>query len=116
MVLLFACGILMPSSGYAQDLFFSSIEDMPLMPGLVELPEQTVVFDKPEGRIVESVAQIESVSQGDIQAFYDASLTQFGWKRLGDHTYVRQHEVLELNVEVIDGQEYLRVMVRPREG
>lgn len=99
----------MPSS------FFSSIRDMPLMPGLLELPDQTVVFDKPQGRIIESVALIESVTQSDIQAFYEQALPQFGWQRLGSNSYIRQNEALEFNVEVIDGQRFLRVMVRPRE-
>src|SRR5688572_24242600 len=40
--------------------FFSEMQDIPVVPGITEVIDQTVTFDKPEGRIVESVAEIES--------------------------------------------------------
>src|SRR5690554_5350063 len=43
-----------PGDGRAYDepapQFFTALQDVPLMPGLHEVPEMTVVFDKPEGR------------------------------------------------------------------
>jgi hypothetical protein len=38
------------------DAFFQSVNDIPLMPGLNEITDQEMVFDKPEGRIAEAAA------------------------------------------------------------
>lgn len=93
--------------------FFSTIRDIPLMPGLKELTDQTLVFDKPEGRIIESVAEIESQSVGDIKHFYQDTLPQLGWTRIAEMSYVRQDEHLYLDFETYEGQNFMRVMVSP---
>ena len=52
-----ACGV----DAGAQDAriaFVSGIEDLPLMPGLEEVDETTMVFDTPAGRIVEASASL----------------------------------------------------------
>ena len=53
----------------AQDDFISSIDDLPLMPGLVE-EEGGMVFDSPSGRIVEAFAT-GNVSPGEVLSFYN---------------------------------------------
>ena len=93
--------------------FFTTIQDMPLMPGLEELPDQTLVFDKPEGRIIESVASTGSLSIDAIQKFYEDTLPQFGWSRIAENSFVRQGETLHLDFEVHEGQKFLRIMVSP---
>lgn len=95
--------------------FFSAIQDMPVMPGLVELPDQGVMFDKPEGRIVESVAAIQSGSREAIRAYYDSVLPQLGWTRLDIDKYMRENEDLQLGFETNEGRQFLRIMVAPRE-
>ena len=49
------------------------------MPGLIPIAGSDLVFDKPEGRIVEAQAQGAS-SRAKVQAFYAASLPQLGWR------------------------------------
>ena len=68
-LLILALGFFMQSADVSANsqhppsvVFFSAIQDMPIMPGLHELADQTVMFDKPQGRIIEAVAEIDSVS------------------------------------------------------
>lgn len=96
--------------------FFSSMQDVPLVTGLTELSDQTVTFDKPEGRIIESVAEIESGSFDSVKKSYDETLPQLGWGRIAENSYARENEFLHLNFETYDGRNFVRVLVRPREG
>lgn len=98
--------------------FFSELNDIPLMPGLYELAGDTVVFDKPEGRIVESSAVTETENVNKIKAFYDSALPQLGWERVaspdGDSAFIRQDEALRLRLESREGVNVVKLMVSPR--
>ncbi len=96
--------------------FFSSMQDVPVVAGLTELQDQSVTFDKPEGRIVESVAEIETGSFAGIRKLYDETLPQLGWSRIAENSYAREGEFLHLNFETYDGRNFVRVLVRPQEG
>ena len=51
--------------------FLSMLRDVPLAEGLVELPEAGIVFDKPQGRIVQMTAtHHQGVTQKALMAFY----------------------------------------------
>jgi len=78
----------------AQGAFISTLEDLPLMPGLNE-EEGGMVFDSPSGRIVEAFAT-GNVSQGEVLSFYEDTLPQLGWRSLGNHVYKRENEILKL--------------------
>jgi hypothetical protein len=93
--------------------FFSSIPDMPLMDGLTELTDQTVVFDKPEGRIIESVALIDGQAPDSVLKFYGETLPQLGWTRAADLSFHRENEVLKMSVEGNEGKNFLRVNISP---
>ena len=72
--------------------FVSTIEDLPLMPGLIE-EEGGMVFDSARGRIVEAFAT-GPFSEGAVRAFYDETLPQLGWRPLGQGTFRRENEIL----------------------
>ena len=76
--------------------FLSVSPDLPLMTGLSEVEEEAVVFDKPEGRIVEAYA-IGAVSQDAVIAFYRETLPQLGWAATGPASYVREGEALVMS-------------------
>tara|TARA_R110000868_G_scaffold19977_3_gene85204 strand:- start:1058 stop:1468 length:411 start_codon:yes stop_codon:yes gene_type:complete len=61
--------------------YLDAVEDMPLMEGLRETGEGGIVFDKPNGRIVRTIAE-GRVSVGDVRSFYASTLPQLGWVRL----------------------------------
>jgi hypothetical protein len=67
------------------------------MPGLKELPESGLVFDKPGGRIVDAFAQ-GSMTPQSVIAFYDQTLPQLGWQREKLGAYLREGERLELDL------------------
>jgi hypothetical protein len=93
--------------------FFASLQDVPLMPGLRELTDYTVMFDKPEGRIIESVASVDSLTRESIRAYYEGSLPQLGWRRIGPDYFVRQGEYLRLGFEAVEGQDFLKITIMP---
>lgn len=84
-----------PSAGAAA-AFLSVIDDVPLMAGLAERRERALVFDKPEGRIVETVAE-GRLTRAQVLNFYAATLPQLGWAVRGDGRFLREGEELALS-------------------
>jgi len=77
--------------------FLSVLDDLPLMPGLVEVPEAAMVFDGPTGRIVEAFAA-GHVPAPAVAAFYAETLPQLGWRATAPGEYRRDEEILKLEV------------------
>jgi hypothetical protein len=75
--------------------FVAGTEDVPLMPGLVA-QAGAVVFDKPEGRIVEAEAR-GKLDRAKVREFYNATLPQLGWSVLGPNAWWRENEVLRID-------------------
>lgn len=95
-------------------LFFETLQDVPVMPGLTELEDYTLVFDKPEGRIIEMVAKIDGASVRDVRDYYRRSLPQLGWVMASQDNYMRGEEHLSLNFESEQNDSFLRMTVQPR--
>lgn len=74
--------------------FVSTIEDLPLMEGLIE-EEGGMVFDSARGRIVEVYAT-GPVSEAAVREFYDDTLPQLGWRPLGAGAFRREDEILKV--------------------
>ncbi len=74
--------------------FVSTIEDLPLMPGLIE-EEGGMVFDSARGRIAEAYAT-GPVSEAAVREFYDDTLPQLGWRPLGQGAFRRENEILKV--------------------
>lgn len=109
---------LVPAAAMAagEPRFFSSVPDLPLMDGLQELTDQTVVFDKPEGRIIESVALMGAQDPASVTRYYNDSLPQFGWIKVSDDSFRRENEILKLYVETQEGKKFLHVTIAPASG
>ncbi len=117
--------LLWPAALVAQPLIFLSvIDDVPLMAGLREVPDAAVVFDKPEGRIVE-VQAAGTLEVAEVASFYRQALPQFGWnpdptaketstRRLFRLTFVRDNERLTVEVERADGKTAVSFALAPR--
>jgi hypothetical protein len=80
------------SPGYVE-----GFEDLPLAPGLANMPDAGTNFDKPAGRIVVAYAT-GSPAKTAIEAFYRRTLPQLGWKELKPGQYVREGERLVIEV------------------
>ncbi len=83
----------------AETAYFSALPDIPVMPGLTELPDRTLVFDKAEGRVVETVAHAPKAGWNDVLFFYDQSLKQLGWTVVQPGLYRRESEQLLVKLE-----------------
>ena len=94
--------------------FFETLQDVPVMPGLTELEDYKLVFDKPEGRIVEMVAKIEGASIDDVRNYYSRSLPQLGWVMTAPDNYMRGGEHLSFNFEREQNDSFVRMTVQPR--
>lgn len=92
------CAPVMAQDTPPETVFLQNINDIPLMPGLYEVAEEGVVFDKPEGRIVEAEAATDSIQAIDIIKFYSDALPQMGWVQTDPGSYTRQGERLKIEV------------------
>ena len=94
--------VLAGAGARAAERFFSAIGDLPVMAGLVEVADARMVFDKPEGRIVQ-VAASGAVSRTEVLRFYTGVLPRLGWTRAEDGTFRREGERLSLRMRGGDG-------------
>ena len=94
-------------------VFFHDLNDVPLMPGLTEVPEEAVVFDKPEGRIVQAGAQSVNVAAQAVSLFYDRSLPPLGWQKVSADTFTRDKETLKIKVESQGSGSHIQIVVTP---
>jgi hypothetical protein len=111
LALMLLSGPVLAADGDAR--FFETLYDVPVMPGLSELPEKALVFDKPSGRIAQAGAAGNKVSGQDIRAFYAASLPQLGWAPAGPDMYAREGEKLVLSVAYEAGYSTVRFTLSP---
>lgn len=95
--------LLATASAFADDPdeFVAGIEDLPVMPGLMVMEDEGVVFDKPSGRIVEAYA-FGAVEEGEVSAFYARTLPQLGWEAVAGQRFQREGEVLTLEFKKDD--------------
>lgn len=96
--------LLAPHAARAGDTYLDAVEDMPLMEGLAETGDGGIVFDKPSGRIVRSVAEGD-VAPSAVRAFYVETLPQLGWTRAKEYELIgellifrRENEQLEIQI------------------
>jgi len=104
---------LMAFPALAQDppSFVSVINDLPLMEQLAEIGDG-VQFSTSQGRIAEATAQ-GTVSKNDVLAFYDDTLPQLGWTKVGVGHFAREGETLELVFERLNGVLSVRFALAP---
>lgn len=88
--------VLLPAIVAAGGGFLSGAEDVPLPPALTENPGGGMVFDSPQGRIVDADASGE-LTQDQVIAFYAQTLPQLGWSRISDTDYRSETETLRLS-------------------
>ena len=82
----------------------AGIADVPLMPGLTEQFDETVIFDKPGGRLVLAVAEGQN-RERCIRDYYLAELPERGWALEGAPVttlvFTRGKEQLEISIDLI---------------
>ena len=104
--------LLLGASAGAGDAFVEGFEDLPLAPGLVNVPEAGTGFDKPTGRIVVAYAQ-GKVPKAEIERFYKNTLPQLGWARQPGGSYLREGERLTIEFLGAEGTVTVRYTLAP---
>ena len=103
-----------PVWAQSHNIFFSVLRDVPITPGLQESEDSSLVFDKPEGRIVQVQAIIPpQTTQAQILDFYAVALTNFGWARSSQRSFTRKGEILDFDFMLKNEQPILRLYLRP---
>lgn len=87
-----------PTEPDEEAVFLSVIEDIPLMPGLVEDEARAIVFDAAGGRLAETYVQGPLAAKA-VREFYDESLPALGWRSEGSGRWVREGEALSLEIK-----------------
>ena len=97
-------------------VFIPGINGLPLMEGLVIVPDSHVIFETLNGRIIEIFAIGEN-SPADILFFYRATLQHLGWKAKSNNEFWRDEDILK--IEISDdkmGKFIVRFFIAPRSG
>jgi hypothetical protein len=87
-------------------------EDVPLMPGLTAIADGPLVFDKPQGRIVQASAK-GAVRRADVLSFYAASLPSLGWQKKTPERFERDGEQLSVDFSGKDGNLVVGFTLKP---
>lgn len=113
-------GLFLLAAGTARAAgFVEGVEDLPLMDGLEAEPGSAIVFDKPDGRIVEAFAT-GRVPRAEAVSFYEATLPQLGWAEAGAGAapkgglaFARDGETLRLEFRETKGVLRVRFAIAP---
>jgi hypothetical protein len=101
--------LLMPILALADEPgYVGGFEALPLAEGLVEITGAGVIFDTPDGRIVERYAS-GTVAAAMVADFYAMTLPALGWHQLAPLVFARDDEVLSVTVYPPDTDKRLTV-------
>lgn len=92
--------------------FSSVISDLPIMPGLTEDTDAAVLFDKPDGRIIETRAT-GTLPVRTIENFYRQALPALGWVPVSETEFTRSGERLSYMISKKDTYTVLDIMIQP---
>jgi hypothetical protein len=98
--------------------YFEALADLPIAPGLAERPDEALVFDKPDGRIVEVVA-FGAAPMAEVEEFYKQVLPALGWvlsrenrdDRGAELSFEREGETLRLAIGRTENDDATRLVV-----
>ena len=93
--------------------FVNGIDDIPIFENMENNDDSLVVFDTNKGRFISS----EIIGKNDlkkIESFYEKILPNLGWKKLKHSTYIRDDEVLNLELKNLEGKVHLMFKITPK--
>ena len=87
--------LISPRLHAAENVYFiKGIADLPILTSMVEIADETALYDKPEGRIVSLAFDYNATTPNAITGFYHQTLPSLGWQHRGIGLYTRGHETL----------------------
>lgn len=106
--------LLTAASAQAAEVKYSTtIDDLPLMPSMRELADESMTFDTAQGRIVETAAETPS-NKYAVDTFYSKALPALGWSRKDHMVFVRAGEILTLKLEPKSGGLIVHFSISPK--
>lgn len=103
---------LSPAAAWSAETFVYGFEDLPLMRGLSQVAGNSVLFDTPQGRIVQASAT-GALTQAAVLKFYAETLPQLGWTRVAEDEFQREGEMLKLEFDNAAPELEVRFLVEP---
>lgn len=100
-------------AGEQKQAYFSALPDVPLMENMKEVEGQTFVFDKAEGRVVETLGFLSASSPEKIKQFYVSILLNLGWKPFESNGFRRKDEQLLMKIEEVPQGILVRFQLSP---
>ena len=98
-IFLFSSFAYAQESRFQQAHFFDSLYDVPVMTGLVEIQEDSLSYDKIQGRLASVRAIGHDITAQQVRSFYRATLPQMGWREVAPLNFVRERENLIISFE-----------------
>ena len=95
--------------------FSSAIEDLPLMGQMKEYSDEAVIFDKPSGRYIELIANSGATQKSKIFLYYQSALPKLGWNKKTDRIFVKNNEILNIQVNQCDPECFVKFTLMPQE-
>lgn len=77
--------------------FLAGFDDLPLAPGLSEVPGAATLFEGPQGRLGEAYARGNAGIEA-VRDFYKRTLPQLGWSLQKEGAYRREGEKLIIEI------------------
>ena len=93
--------------------FVGGLEDLPLMDGLAEDRAAGLIFDKPDGRLVDAFAYGPITAEA-VRTFYRDTLPELGWRAVGPLAFEREGERLRIDIESVETGVTVRFHLAPR--
>lgn len=83
--------------------FIEGLEDVPIMTGMTQIPNDTLSFGNEESRLIEVILEGKKAAFGRVGNFYKTTLPQMGWiyqgKRARTFVFEREGEIMEISKE-----------------
>jgi hypothetical protein len=101
------------AEGGSRQAFIGGLEDLPLMAGLSEDRAAALIFDKPDGRLIDAYA-FGPVTPEAVAAFYEETLPQLGWQTVAPLVFEREGERLSIGTQKSEDGVLVRFHLVPR--
>jgi hypothetical protein len=115
-LLIFVVLALLPLAARADQSYLSYVPDVPLMPGMAELEDQSFVFDKAEGRVTETAVFTSVSTEKEVKEYYRKVLPELGWASLSPDRFLRNGEQLVVKCDKVSGGVVVRFLLSPKQG
>lgn len=100
----------------SSQVYLRYLPDVPLLAGMKELEDQSVLFDKAEGRVIESVVLAGGNDARTVENFYAKTLPALGWEKAAPDRFLRNDEQLIVKWDKVSGEPVVRFAVSPKQG